>query len=226
MSAQEPLYLGFDLSTQQLKGLAVTSDLKVVHEAKFDFDADSKGFNIKKGVITDEEEHEVYAPVALWLQALDALMTRLKDKGIDFSRVRGISGSGQQHGSVYWSEAGEHALQNLDSGKTLEDQLDHAFSHPFSPNWQDASTQKECDAFDAELGGPQHLADRTGSKAHHVGPHCASDTMFQLTYISSASPALRSFGSKGDTTKHTTRLPGSPWSPPFWPLSSSVKLLP
>ena len=59
-------------------------------------------------------------------------------------------------------------MQNLDSKKTLQEQLDHAFSHPFSPNWQDASTQNECNAFDAELGGPQQLADVTGSKAHHV----------------------------------------------------------
>ena len=168
MNNAEPLYLGFDLSTQQLKGLAVTSDLKVVYEARFDFDADSEGFGIHKGVIANLEEHEVYAPVALWLQALDTVLERLKDKGIDFGRVRGISGAGQQHGSVYWSKAGEHALQSLDSSKSLASQLDHAFSHPFSPNWQDASTQTECDAFDAELGGQQHLADVTGSKAHHV----------------------------------------------------------
>ncbi|MCJ1394940.1 hypothetical protein MMC18_007821 [Xylographa bjoerkii] len=172
MSDCEPLYLGFDLSTQQLKGLAVTSGLKVIYDAKFDFDADSDGFGIHKGVITNKDEHEVYAPVALWLQALDTLLQRLKDKGIDFGRVRGISGAGQQHGSVYWSEAGEHALQSLDSSKSLAAQLDHAFSHPFSPNWQDASTQTECDAFDAELGGQQQLADVTGSSAHHrfTGP--------------------------------------------------------
>ncbi|MCJ1382805.1 hypothetical protein MMC17_005918 [Xylographa soralifera] len=172
MSNSEPLYLGFDLSTQQLKGLAVTSDLKVVYEAKFDFDADSEGFGIHKGVITNLEAHEVYAPVALWLQALETVLERLKDNGIDFGRVRGISGAGQQHGSVYWTEAGEHALQGLDSSKNLTAQLDHAFSHPFSPNWQDASTQAECDAFDAELGGQQQLADVTGSKAHHrfTGP--------------------------------------------------------
>ena len=170
MAAKSPLYLGFDLSTQQLKGLAVTSDLGLEYEATFDFDADSKGFGIKKGVITNEQEHEVYAPVALWLHAIDVLLQRLTQKGIDFNRVQGISGAGQQHGSVYWSVDGESALQNLESSKTLEEQLDHAFSYPFSPNWQDASTQKECDAFDEKLpGGEEELALNTGSKAHHVG---------------------------------------------------------
>ena len=59
MVDSNPLYLGFDLSTQQLKGLAVTSGLKVEYEAKFDFDADSKGFSIHKGVLTNDDEHEV-----------------------------------------------------------------------------------------------------------------------------------------------------------------------
>ena len=171
MAAHQPLYLGFDLSTQQLKGLAVTSDLRVQYEAIFDFDADSKGYDIKKGVITNEMEHEVYAPVGLWLQALDEVLQRLKRSGIDFSRVKGVSGAGQQHGSVYWSAQGEDSLRNLDKDKSLEAQLDHAFSYPFSPNWQDASTQEECDAFDKELGDEHQLSLNTGSKAHHVGKY-------------------------------------------------------
>jgi xylulokinase len=166
----EPLYLGFDLSTQQLKGLAVTSQLKVVYEAKFDFDADSSGFNVANGVLTNEAEHEVFAPVAMWLQALDAVLGKLKEKGLDFSRVKGISGAGQQHGSVYWNVDSGAILSSLDDSKTLEQQLAGALAHPFSPNWQDASTQKECDQFDAELGSESALAQATGSKAHHVSP--------------------------------------------------------
>jgi xylulokinase len=172
MTSQGPLYIGFDLSTQQLKGLVVNSELKVVHVSKFDFDADSHGFSIKKGVLTNEAEHEVFAPVALWLQALDGVLDGLRKQGLDFSRVRGISGAGQQHGSVYWGEKAESLLKSLDSSKSLEEQLSGAFSHPFSPNWQDASTQKECDEFDAFLGGPEQLAEATGSKAHHVSRSC------------------------------------------------------
>ena len=167
--SQQPLYLGFDLSTQQLKAVAISSDLKVQHEARFDFDADSVGFEIKKGVITNEENHEVYAPVTMWLQAIDKVLERLQKGRIDFNKVMGISGAGQQHGSVYWNKTGELALQHLDKNKSLEEQLDQAFSHPFSPNWQDASTEKECKVFDSELGGKEELATMTGSKAHHVG---------------------------------------------------------
>ncbi|KAI4159333.1 MAG: hypothetical protein LQ342_006656 [Letrouitia transgressa] len=170
--ATDPLYLGFDLSTQQLKGLAVTSSLHVEHEAKFDFDEDSKGFNIKKGVLTNEASNEVFAPLALWLQAIDVVLQRFQAQGLDFRRVKGISGAGMQHGSVYFSEEGLKALQHLDSTKSLEQQLTGAFSHPFSPNWQDASTQEQCNAFDNCLGDESRLAEITGSKAHHrfTGP--------------------------------------------------------
>ena len=165
-SDRPPLYLGFDLSTQQLKVLAVTVDLKVEHEAKFDFDADAQGFDVHKGVMVDGPS--VYAPVAMWLQALDVLLARLQESGLDFARVKAISGAGMQHGSVYWTSDGEQTLGELDPKSTLEAQLGQAFSYPFSPNWQDASTQAECDEFDQALGGSAQLAADTGSASHHV----------------------------------------------------------
>lgn len=141
----------------------------MLYEAKVDFDADLSKYGIKKGVHVNEAESEVYAPVAMWLEAVDLVLQRLKEKNTPFEKIRGISGAGQQHGSVYWSKQGEELLQALNPQDRLVDQLaEKGFAHPFSPNWQDASTQKECDAFDAELGGPMELAKVTGSKAHHV----------------------------------------------------------
>lgn len=193
-------FLGFDLSTQQLKGefcpakatpprlaftnsarpwgsgIVVGSDLKLIHEAKVDFDADLSKYGIEKGVLTNPAEGEVFAPVALFLEAIDLVLQRLKEQGADFSKVQGISGAGMQHGTVFWSNDAEPLLANLDAGKTLVEQLEGgskgerkgAFSHPFSPNWQDASTQKQCEGFDKALQGPGNLALATGSSAHHV----------------------------------------------------------
>ena len=168
MGDSEPLCLGFDLSTQQLKGIAVTQNLKVAYNTAFDFDADAKGFEVTKGVFTNEAEREVFAPVGMWLQAIDTVLQRLRDSGIDFRRIKCISGAGQQHGSVYWSREGVESLRGLNKEKTLEENLKSAFSYPFSPNWQDASTQAQCDAFDRVLGSEVELAVATGSKAHHV----------------------------------------------------------
>lgn len=170
MESSDLLYMGFDLSTQQLKCIVLDQTLRVVYQAKFDFDADAKGYSVQKGVLTNEAEHEVFAPVTLWLQALDVVLQRLRDQGLDFSRVSRISSAGMQHGSVFWDWKAEDMLANIDNNpdEPLERQLQEAFSYPYSPNWQDASTQKECDEFDRHLGNTQVLAEVTGSKAHHV----------------------------------------------------------
>jgi xylulokinase len=115
----------------------------------------------------------------MFLEAIDLVLQRLKDQGADFSKVQGISGAGMQHGTVFWSEDAGTLLSSLDAGKTLVEQLESgakgerkgAFSHPFSPNWQDASTQSQCEEFDGKLGGKPTLAQATGSSAHHVCFH-------------------------------------------------------
>jgi xylulokinase len=149
--------------------IVVQSDLQVVADAKVDFDQDfGAKYGIKKGVLANHDEGEVFAPVALWLESLDLVLQRLQEKNTPMSRIRGISGSCQQHGSVYWSRQAEALLAGLTSDKALVDQLTDAFSHPYAPNWQDHSTQQECDQFDAKLGSPERLAEVTGSAAHHV----------------------------------------------------------
>jgi xylulokinase len=99
----------------------------------------------------------------MWLEALDLVLERLKMSGVDFGKVRGVSGAGMQQGTVFWSQDSEGLLSRLDAGKSLLEQLAGkgkseragAFSWGFSPNWQDASTQKECEEFDLALGGPE-----------------------------------------------------------------------
>ena len=146
----------------------VSSDLSVVSEAKVDFDADfGRKYGISKGVHINEAEGEVYAPVEMWLEALNLVLDRLKESA-PLERIKGISGSCQQHGSVYWSQEAEAALSGIDAEKTLLEQLKTAFSRPWAPNWQDHSTQEECDQFDANFGSPEKLAEVTGSSAHHV----------------------------------------------------------
>lgn len=168
--SEGPLYLGFDLSTQQLKAIVIQSDLSVVSSAKVDFDGDfGAKYGIKKGVQVNEAEGEVFAPVTMWLEALDLVLQRLQKANTPMNRIRGISGSCQQHGSVYWSREAEMLLKRLqgdDDGK-LVDQLKGAFSHPYAPNWQDHSTQAECDRFDEALETAERLAHITGSAAHH-----------------------------------------------------------
>lgn len=115
----------------------------------------------------------------MWLEALDLVLSRLRDDGLDFSRVKGVSGAGMQHGTVFWGKEADGLLEGLDAGGSLVKQLmpggvedlEGAFAHAYSPNWQDASTQRECEMFDGHLGSAERLAEVTGSKAHHVCLH-------------------------------------------------------
>ena len=111
----------------------------------------------------------------MWLEAVDLVLNRLRKEGLDFSRVAAISGAGMQHGIVCWRRnTAAAALAELDPEKGLTEQLHGpeqamAFTNRFSPNWQDASTQSQCNMFDACFGNPNALAEVTGSKVHHVG---------------------------------------------------------
>ncbi|PHH62923.1 hypothetical protein CDD81_6556 [Ophiocordyceps australis] len=177
-----PLYLGFDLSTQQLKAIVVGSDLATVAQAKVDFDADlGAKYGIHKGVHANDSTGQVTAPVAMWLEAVDLVLSRLASTtskasevgGRDLMRrIRAIGGSGQQHGSIFWNDLAAQKLGGLEASTPLVEQLSGALALASSPNWQDQSTQRECDAFDAALGGREQLAQTTGSGAHHrfTGP--------------------------------------------------------
>ena len=74
-------------------------------------------------------------------------------------------GSGQQHGSIYWKQGAKEVLANLHPDLSLEEQL-RAFFVRESPVWMDASTTKQCKTLEQRLGGPQVLANITGSRAY------------------------------------------------------------
>lgn len=68
---------------------------------------------------------------------------------------------------MFWSSKAEDLLTNLDSSKTLTEQLSPAaFTLQNSPIWQDSSTTRECREIEEAVGGPQALADLTGSRAY------------------------------------------------------------
>lgn len=134
-------------------------------------------------------ESEVYAPVAMWFEALDLVLLRLKEK-VAMERIRGVSGSCQQHGSVYWAGGATQKLGGLSAEKSLVEQLGDALSHPYAPNWQDHSTGAEVEQFNAKLGSSEKLAEVTGSGAHHVScfihgtPRHRGDVLTRFTVIS------------------------------------------
>lgn len=94
-TSSRPLFLGLDLSTQQLKAVLLDEDSQVIHEAAVHFDRDLPHHGTTSGAISGPDEGEVTSPVKMWLEAIDLLCQRLKDNRIDFSAIAAISGAGQ-----------------------------------------------------------------------------------------------------------------------------------
>uniref|UniRef100_A0A3P8Q6C4 Xylulose kinase n=1 Tax=Astatotilapia calliptera TaxID=8154 RepID=A0A3P8Q6C4_ASTCA len=118
-----PLYLGLDLSTQQLKAVVIDGELRVVHQSGVQFDAELPEFRTQGGVHIHTDRLTVTSPVLMWVKALDLLLDKMKRAGLDFSRVRALSGSGQQHGSVFWRRGASETLKHLDPDQDLHQLL-------------------------------------------------------------------------------------------------------
>lgn len=164
--AKGGLFLGLDSSTQGIKATLIDSGLNVVGEEAVNFDRDLPGYGTQGGVHHHADGLTVTSPPLMWAEALDLLFDRMREKGCALGDVAAVSGSGQQHGSVWMKVGSRDILNALDPARNLREQLANTFSVGDSPVWMDASTQDQCDALEHELGGPQAVADLTGSRAY------------------------------------------------------------
>lgn len=161
-----PLYLGLDFSTQQLKVVAIDDQLDVVHQSCVHFDSELPSYRTRGGVHVHADRLTVTSPVLMWVEALDLLLDKMKRAGFDFSRVRALSGSGQQHGSVFWRKGASTTLKDLDSNRDLLPLLRDSFSVLHSPVWMDSSSSQQCEDLERAAGGALQLAKITGSRAY------------------------------------------------------------
>ena len=166
MMKDEKLFLGLDLSTQGLKATVIDETLTVVCEESVNFDADLPEFGTEGGALRNEDGLTVTSPPLMWVAALDLVLGKLRETTGLLARVAAISGSGQQHGSVWLAQGGRDRLRQLRGGVPLRDQLGDVFALAESPIWMDASTGKQCAARETALGGAQAVADLTGSRAY------------------------------------------------------------
>ena len=100
----------------------------------------------------------------MWVHALDILLDKLKSQGLSFADIVGVSGSGQQHGSVYWAPRAEADLSCMDASLPLRDCLAASFQIADSPIWADSTTQGQCRRLEYHSGGALEVAQITGSR--------------------------------------------------------------
>ena len=158
------LYLGLDSSTQSLSAIIIDLDTrKVVFDDSVNYDESLPHYGTQNGVLENADPKVVHSPPLMWVEALDLLFDKIKTEGVPLGDIQAISGSGQQHGSVYLKAEAANALSNLDSSKSLVENLEDIFSRDTSPIWMDSSTRTECDEICNALGGLQATAEATGS---------------------------------------------------------------
>jgi xylulokinase len=158
------LFLGLDSSTQSLSAVVIDLDTrKVVYEKSLNFDRALPQYKTQNGVLPNRDPLVKHSSPLLWADALDLIFAEMKKDGVALGEILAISGSGQQHGSVYFNERIDAALANLDPQKTLVENLRGVFARKTSPIWMDSSTAAECAEIRKKLGGIKYTASRTGS---------------------------------------------------------------
>src|SRR5437763_2209680 len=163
-----PLYLGLDSSTQSLTAilLEIEGDRKrIVFQSTLAFDEALPQYGTRHGVLPSNDDKVAVSSPLMWAEALDVMMERVARSGADLTCLAAISGSAQQHGSVYLNAGARSILERLDPARPLAGQLGGALSRPVAPIWMDSSTADECSELTAAVGGAAALAERSGSRA-------------------------------------------------------------
>ncbi|KAJ8307076.1 hypothetical protein KUTeg_015160 [Tegillarca granosa] len=108
----------------------------MVYESAVKFETELPEFQTHGGAHIHDDKVTVTAPTTMWIKALEMLLNRMQNGGFDFSKVKGVSGAGQD-----------------------------CFSIPDSPIWMDASTTAQCKKLEEAVGGGMRLAEITGARA-------------------------------------------------------------
>ena len=160
------MFLGLDCSTQSFSALIIDARTgAIIQEASVNFEADLPHYQTSSGFIHGDLPGEVFSNPLMWVEALDLLLARLVESGADLSAIEAVSGSGQQHATVYLNDRFNAILENLQSSSCLKDQLGPCLSRPLSPIWMDSSTAEECEEIASAIGGDEEMCRRTGSTA-------------------------------------------------------------
>ena len=157
-------FLGIDCSTQSMKGMIINGQLLTIErELIINYDKHLPHFRTQNGVYLSKDETLVTSNPLMWVEALDLLFKKLKNIDLPLNNIKAISGSAQQHGTVYVNEKFPFKLKSLNPNRSLALQLDGAFSREFSPVWMDSSTSKQCYEIRTALGGIESTIKITGS---------------------------------------------------------------
>jgi xylulokinase len=159
------LYLGLDSSTQSLSAMVIDTEAgRVVLDQSVNFGKALPEYGSPSGFLPHEDPRIKHADPLMWVAALDLLLGNLKAAGVDLGKIKGLSGAGQQHGSVYLNQRLDDAPA-WEPSQDLVGQVRPLLSRATSPIWMDSSTSEQCRAIADAVGGDARVVSLTGSRA-------------------------------------------------------------
>ena len=125
------LFLGLDSSTQSLSAVVIDYDRrKVVYDKSLNFDRALPHYQTQNGVLPNRDPLVKHSSPLMWAEALDLLFAEMKKDGVALGEILAISGSGQQHGSVYLNSRAAAALANLNPAQKTGSDTFERFTGP------------------------------------------------------------------------------------------------
>lgn len=159
------MILGLDSSTQSFSAVIIDADAgKIVGEWSVNFGQDLPQYDQPNGY-DDQGGGVVHSNPLMWLDALDLLCERMVAGGAPLSEITAVSGSGQQHGSVYLKRGFSERLKSLSPDQSISSQLKDCLSRDSSPIWMDSSTATQCHEIASAVGGDAVVREKSGSVA-------------------------------------------------------------
>lgn len=156
-------WLGIDASTQSVSAILLGESGEILAEESVNFGKDLPAYAAPQGFIPGEAGGQIHASPLMWLDGLDLCLQRLRQNGAPMETVAGVSGAGQQHGTVYLGKGWIDALERLGSAESLATAFSDCLSRQTSPIWMDHSTSSQCEEIGQQVGSPMEVCRRSGS---------------------------------------------------------------
>ena len=158
-------FLGLDASTQSMSALIIDTDTGAVcanHSVVFG--ERLPRYHCPNGFLVNDDPRVMHSDPLMWVEALELILGDLVKAGVDLGSVRGVSGAGQQHGSVYLARSFA-TVGAWSTDRPLHDQVQPLLSRRTSPIWMDSATSAECAEITRAVGGDERVVALTGSRA-------------------------------------------------------------
>ena len=171
------MYLGLNCAQRQFKALIIDSTSgKTIFSGAVDYDQDLPHRDTRDGITFDRNTAYSYTDPQLWIEALDLILERIVDEGIDVSKIKVISGCARPS-VLFFNDQLPDAISHLNPNLTLIDQLRPCYTSRKACISLDSTASSYKKEIEAQFGTPETIQLITGTR-HHTNTGCVQIKKF------------------------------------------------